>query len=168
MQFQNSTSKYQIKSAAAEDFDGIWEIFHAVVSTGTYVYATNTSKEEARILWMPPHKETFVAWLDNKIVATWFIKPNQAGHGSHVANGVYMVHPDFQGMGIGKQMVLHSLEAAKKSGYLAIQFNLVVSSNIAAVKLYQNLGFNIIGTTPNGFKDDTNEFIDTYIMHRAL
>ena len=165
MQFSNITAR----KATSNDFDAIWEIFHSVIKTGdTYSYAPNTTREEAFTLWMNPQKTTYIATMDGSIVGTYFITPNQPGLGSHVANGAYMVHPATQGKGVGTFMVNHSVEEAKKLGYLAMQFNLVFSSNEHAVRLYQKLGFNIIGTTPKGVNHTVKGLIDTYIMHRYL
>ncbi len=100
-------------------------------------------------------------------MGTYFIKPNQPGLGSHVANAAYMIDPLEQGNGIGNKMALHSLAEAKKLGYLAMQFNLVVTTNLPAVNLWKKMGFKIIGTTPNGFKYQSLGFVDTYIMYLA-
>ncbi len=158
-----------LKKSTNQDFESIWEIFHRVVATGdTYAYSPDTTKEDAHFFWMPPHKETYVAVIKNKIAGTYFIKPNQPGLGSHVANAAYMVHPQHHGQGIGSAMALHSFEEARKLGFKAMQFNLVVSTNEPAVNLWKKMGFNIIGITPNGFKHASKGFVDTYIMYKDL
>lgn len=164
-----SESDLLIKKSTDQDFDGIWEIFHSVIASGdTYAYLPNTNKEEAYHFWMPPHKETFVAVFNNKIVGTYYIKENQPGLGSHVANAAYMVHPAWHGKGIGSAMARHLIEQAKRIGFTAIQFNLVVSTNESAIRLWKKFGFNIIGTTPNGFKHAKLGFVDTFIMYKKL
>ena len=158
-----------IREAVAKDFEQIWTIFHRVVATGdTYAYAPDTTKEEAYCYWMPPHKKTYVATIGNEVVGTYFIKENQPGLGSHVANAAYMVHPERHGKGIGLAMAVHSISEAKILNYSAMQFNLVVSTNEPAVSLWKKVGFKIIGTTPNGFKHASKGLVDTYILHRFL
>lgn len=158
-----------IKEASNEDFDAIWDIFQRVVVTGdTYAYSPNTTKEEAYRFWMPPEKKTYVAIINTQIVGTYFIKANQPGLGSHIANAAYMVHPEQHGQGIGNAMALHSITEAKKLGYIAMQFNLVVSTNKAAVNLWEKMGFKAIGTTPCGFKHASKDLVDTYIMYKPL
>ena len=49
-----------------------------------------------------------------------------------------------------------------------IQFNLVVSTNKPAVNLWKKMGFEIIGTVPDGFKNPSLGFVDTYIMHKKI
>lgn len=164
-----SANNISIRNANDDDFEQIWDIFHRVVATGdTYAYSPNTSKEEAYRYWMPPEKKTYVAIIDNQVVGTYFIKANQPGLGSHIANAAYMVHPDKHGEGIGSAMATHSLVEAKKLDYQAMQFNLVVSANEPAVKLWEKTGFKIIGITPKGFKHASKGLIDTYIMHKFL
>ena len=158
-----------IRTATNEDFDGIWEILRRVVATGdTYSYSPDTSKEQAYRYWMPPENKVYVAVIDNKIVGSYFLRPNHAGLASHVANGSYLVHPDHHGKGIGLAIANHSIAEAKNLGYRAMQFNLVVSTNEPAVNLWKKVGFKIIGTTPEGFKHASKGFVDTYILHRFV
>lgn len=49
-----------------------------------------------------------------------------------------------------------------------MQFNIVVSTNEAAVHLWQKHGFRIIGTTPKGYRHQTLGLVDTLIMFREL
>lgn len=55
-----------------------------------------------------------------------------------------MVHPNARGRCIGRSMGEHSIMLAKSLGYIGMQFNIVVSSN-PAIKLWESLGFKIIG-----------------------
>ena len=158
-----------IRDAIDQDFEGIWNIFHRVVATGdTYAYSPDTTKEEAYCYWMPPQKKTYVATINDMVVGTYFIKENQPGLGSHIANAAYMVHPDQHGKGIGLAMAIHSIAEAKNQSYKAMQFNLVVSTNEPAVNLWKKMGFKIIGTTPNGFRHASKGLIDTYVLHRFI
>ena len=90
----------QVRSAIEGDFESIWPIFHRVVSEGgTYPYAPETTSDEARSYWMAPPAKTYVALDRDRIFGTYFLKPNQPGLGSHVANAGFMVDPDRQGHG---------------------------------------------------------------------
>lgn len=111
---------------------------------------------------------TYKATLDKEIVGTYVLKPNFLGLGSHVANGSYMVHPKHQGKKIGYQITLHSLEEAQKLGFKAIQFNLVVATNIKAINLYKKVGFKIVGILPKAFNHMKFGYVDAYVMHRFL
>lgn len=151
------------------DSEGIWNIFKAVVSTGdTYAFDPLTSKEGMEKYWFGDSIDSFVAVEDDKIVATYFIKPNQPGLGSHIANCGYMVSPAHHGRGLGHKLCEHSLKFAKEKGYLGMQFNIVVSTNVVAVRLWEKFGFKIIGTTPNGFRHQTLGLVDSHIMFRSL
>jgi L-amino acid N-acyltransferase YncA len=158
-----------IRRAAVTDEDGIWAIFHEVVQQGdTYTYDPDISREEAIALWFAPLNQTFVACLGDEIVGTYIIKPNQPGLGSHVANAGYMVRGDKRGLGIGRALCEHSLEAARQSGFEAMQFNIVISTNTGAVKLWQSLGFAIVGTLPKVYRHKEFGLVDAYVMHRFL
>jgi hypothetical protein len=49
-----------------------------------------------------------------------------------------------------------------------MQFNCVVSTNERAVKLWRLLGFDVVGTIPQGFEHPVLGFVDTLVMHRTL
>lgn len=158
------------KAEKEKDFDKIWDIFSSVIKTGdTYVFDPETKKETLHKNWFADYMDTFVAVDTNEeILGTYIIKPNQIDLGNHIANCSYMVNLKYQGKGIGKRLCEHSIQFAKDKGFLGIQFNIVVSTNSAAVKLWQKFGFDIIGTTPKGFRHQELGLVDTYIMYKDL
>jgi len=158
-----------IRKATESDYDQVWEIFSKVIQTGdTYVFDPQTPKSDLKKHWFADYMQTYVAVDNDVIVGTYFIKPNQIDQGNHVANCGYMVNPNFQGKGIGKLLCEHSLQIAKENNFKAMQFNIVISTNEGAVKLWQKFGFKIIGTTPNGFRHKKLGLVDTYIMYKEL
>ena len=158
------------KTDKAKDYDAVWNIFSRVIQKGdTYVFYPDTPKEALDIHWFADYMDTFVAVDgDDKVLGTYIIKPNQMGFGNHIANCSYMVSPEAQGKGVGKLLCENSIQYAKESGYLGIQFNIVVSTNTVAVELWKKYGFRIIGTTPKGFRHAELGFVDTYIMYKEL
>lgn len=160
-------SEIRIRPSRPEDEPAIWEIFSRVVAGGdTYVFPQDSSPELFRAHWIA-HKP-FVAEIDGEIVGTCIIKPVQMGLGSHISNGSYMVHPDHHGKGIGRALGEFSLKHSREEGYRAIQFNIVVSTNEAAVSLWTKLGFRIIGRCPGAFKHATRGYVDTLVMYQEL
>ena len=158
------------KADKVKDYDAIWEIFSAVIQTGdTYVFDPNTPKSSLHHNWFADYMDTFVAINDlGEIMGTYIIKPNQLDLGNHIANCSYMVNPTLHRQGTGTFLCEHSIRFAREKGYLGIQFNIVVSTNTAAVKLWQKFGFEIIGTTPKGFRHQELGLVDTYIMFKDL
>lgn len=148
----------------------MWDIFQRVVATGdTYAFAPGTPREIARDYFLGNGMQSWVSEDDaGRIVGMYKLIPNRRDLGSHVANASFMVHPDAHGRGIGRALAEHCLEQARKAGYLAMQFNFVVSTNTAAVALWQTLGFAIVGTLPKAFKHQKLGLVDAYVMHRFL
>jgi ribosomal protein S18 acetylase RimI-like enzyme len=159
----------EIRKAISTDHQDIWNIIKEVISTGdTYVFAPASSKEKMLNFWCGADKQTYVAVIDSKIAGTFFIKDHQPGLGSHIANAGYMTMPATFGKGIGKAMGEFSIVEAKRLGYKAMQFNIVVKSNQAAVSLWEKLGFKIIGEIPDAFDHQQNGLTDAYIMYRKI
>ena len=158
-----------LRPANKVDEDAIWEIFRAVIAPGdTYVLDPGTSREEALAYWFRPDTQTYVAESDGHIVGTYILKPNQPALGSHVANASFMVSPSARGLGVGRRMGEHCLDEARRLGFRAMQFNFVVSTNEPAVRLWQQLGFSIVGTLPGAFRHPQRGFLDAYVMFRTL
>ncbi|MGY6741743.1 MAG: N-acetyltransferase family protein [Cecembia sp.] len=158
------------KADIERDYDGVWEIFLDVISRGdVFSFLPETPKSDLRKLWFADNMDTFVA-VDNsgKIVGSYYVKPNQPGLGSHIANGGYMVHSEEKGKGIGRLLCQHSIDFAREKGYLGMQFNMVISTNASAVKLWKSFGFSIIGTIPQAFRHQKLGLVDAYIMYKSL
>jgi len=49
-----------------------------------------------------------------------------------------------------------------------MQFNFVVSTNAPAIRLWQHLGFKVVGTLPAAFRHPQNGYVDAYAMFRPL
>ena len=159
----------EIREAREENREAIWSIFEAVIQTGdTYVFLPNTPHSDLDQYWLAPHMRTYVAEVEGDVVGTYILKANHPGLGSHVASASYMVHPAAQGMGVGSAMGANSLEEARQMGFRAIQFNLVVSTNEAAVHLWEKMGFAIIGTLPEAFCHQKLGYVDAFVMYKSL
>jgi RimJ/RimL family protein N-acetyltransferase len=159
----------KIREIIENEFENIWPIFHEIVSSGeTYPYPRDTSREEAKELWIHVPRKTYVIESAGQIVGTYYIKSNQPGAGSHVCNCGYMVSSKERGKGFATAMCEHSQSVAKELGYKAMQFNLVVSTNEGAIRLWKKLGFDIVGRLPLAFNHPTKGYVDAFIMYKWL
>lgn len=159
----------RIREARPEDFEAIWPIFHEVVRAGdTYAYETDTSRDQAFRIWMENPRKTFVYEDGREILATYYLKTNQAGPGAHVCNCGYMVASSARGHGLASAMCEHSQQVARELGYKAMQFNFVASSNTGAVRLWQKLGFEIVGRLPDAFLHPVQGYVDALVMYKWL
>lgn len=157
-----------IRIATAVDLSRVWALFQGIIDEKIYYpYDENTSRDQIKS-WVNERNLIGVAERDGELAGAYIVRPNQPGYGSHVANAAYMVDPAFRNHGLGYELGAHSLKTAKEKGYLAMQFNFVVSTNEHAVRLWQKLGFDIIGTIPGGFRHYELGFVDAYIMFRKL
>jgi L-amino acid N-acyltransferase YncA len=159
----------KIRPATEADRDSIWNIFHEIVAAGdTYAFDPTMSREGALAYWFRADTHTYAVENDGRVVGTYILRANQPGPGSHVANAAFMVAADARGLGIGRKMGEHSLAEARRLGFGAMQFNFVVSTNTSAIRLWQQLGFKIIGTLPGAFRHPREGYVDVYVMSRSL
>jgi L-amino acid N-acyltransferase YncA len=158
-----------IRRASTADFEQIWAIFQPIVKAGeTYAFDPDTTREQAFRLWMEAPLQTFVAELNGQIVGTYYIKPNQPALGAHVCNCGYMVAGSARGQGVATLMCEHSQAVALKLGFKAMQFNLVVVTNKGAIRLWQRLGFEIVGRLPGAFRHRSIGLVDAFVFYKWL
>ena len=159
----------QIRKAEPKDYDAIWQIIHEVIAGGdTYVFAPESDRQTMLNYWCSDDKSSYVATIEGRVVGSCIIKDNFPGLGSHVANASYMTPPSAFGKGIGKTMGEFSLNEARRLGYRAMQFNIVVKTNERAIRLWQKLGFEIKGEIPGAFNHRNQGYVDACIMWRKL
>ena len=160
----------RIREYIDSDWPAIWPIFQEVVTAGeTYAYDPEWSSEQAREVWVDgPPGHTVVACEGSQVLGTAKMGPNRPGRGAHVATASFMVAGEARGRGVGRALGEYALTWAQAQGYAAMQFNAVVESNQAAVRLWQALGFRIIGTVPDAFAHPTLGRVGLHVMHRYL
>lgn len=160
----------EIRQARSQDWPQIWPIFAAVVAAGdSYAYPEPVSSAVAESLWMEGSPgRTVVAVADGAVVGTAKMGPNRPGRGAHVATASFMVDPRVQSRGVGRALAEHVLEWARTAGYRSMQFNAVVETNTAAVRLWRSLGFEVIGTVPEAFDHAREGLVGLHVMYLRL
>lgn len=163
-------SMIRIRPFAEEDWPNIWQIIEPVFRAGeTYAFAPDITEEEAYKVWVEIPSATFIAEDDDDtVLGTYYIKPNQPALGAHVCNCGYIVAEYARNRGIASEMCRHSQREAISRGFRSMQYNLVVSTNKSAVRLWQKHGFEVIGTLPKAFRHRQLGFVDAYVMYKQL
>src|SRR5262245_30240519 len=134
----------RIRPATQGDFPAMLRIFRQVVEAGdAYVLPADTGVVQAHDYWFGQAVSTFVAERDGHLVGMYRIIENQRGRGAHVANASFVVDPAARRRGVGRALGKHCLAEAKRAGFLAMQSNMVVSTNTPAVALWRKLGFAV-------------------------
>jgi GNAT superfamily N-acetyltransferase len=159
-----------IRAITDQDWPLVYPFFATIVTEGrTYAYPEGLSLEAAKAYWVAePPGCTVVAVEEEAILGSATMGPNRPGRGSHVATASFMVDPDHQRRGIGRSLGSYVVEWARSAGYRSIQFNAVVETNLAAVRLWQALGFEILATVPEAFDHAQLGLVGLHLMFQQL
>jgi L-amino acid N-acyltransferase YncA len=158
-----------VRPASPADGPAIWAILKPVIGAGeTFALDRDMTEDAALAFWTGAGMEAFVAEQDGAVVGTYYLRPNFAGGGAHVCNCGYAVAEQATGKGVARALCAHSLEHAESRGYRAMQFNCVVSSNERAVRLWQAMGFAVVGRLPGAFDHPAHGYVDALVMFREL
>lgn len=152
-----------------KDEEALYDIFREVVNSGSqFPYECSSTKEFHRQFFTPQGQVYVCHSVDGEVIGGFYLRANYSGRSRHIANAAYMIRDTYRGKGIGSLLVKASLHLAKGLGLQAMQFNMVLSQNTLAIKLYERLGFNIVGTIPQAIRNSDGSYQDGYVMHRKL
>ena len=147
-----------IRKANPDDFTQMLPIFRQVIEGGdTYDFEETATDQDAFDYWFGKGVSSFVMEEDGQALGFYKIIPNHRGRGNHVANASFMVSSKARGKGVGRKM-----------GFKAIQFNYVISTNTAAMHLWESLGFRELCRLPGAFNHKTLGFVDAVIFFREV
>ena len=158
-----------VRAALLDDAAAIWSILEPTIRAGeTYPLPRDMREQDALAYWFGAGHSVFVAEDEGRIVGTYYLRANTTGAGAHVANCGYMTAADCFGRGVARTMCAHSLEEARRRGFRAMQFNLVISTNARAVRLWQAMGFAIVGRLPGAFRHPAHGYVDALVLFQTL
>lgn len=159
-----------IRRYQTTDWPMLWPILRATFETGdSYAFSPQSSESDIHAAWIEAPLATYVVSdAKGQVLGTYFIKPNQPSLGSHVCNCGYVVADAAQGQGLASALCEHSQTEALAMGFLAMQFNLVVSTNERAVRLWRKLGFKVLATLPRAFRHQQLGLVDAFVMFKEL
>ena len=148
----------------------MWELLEPVFRAGeTFPHHPAITEAEAQQAWLQQNQAVMVAVdVAGALVGTYYLRPNSLTLGAHVANSGYVVADHCRRQGIGSRLCQHSLNEARRLGFRAMQFNLVVSTNTAGIGCWQRNGFQVVGTLPGAFRHKQLGYVDALVMVQAL
>ena len=160
-----------IRPFRSADWPAVWPMLQTTFEAGdSYAFAPDSTEAEIRHAWIELPAATWVACDDaaDRVIGTYYLKPNQPGLGAHVCNCGYVVAASAQGRGVAAQMCEHSQRHAVETGFRAMQFNLVAATNERAIRLWLRLGYRVVGTLPGAFRHRRLGFVDALVFYKTL
>ncbi|MFE6969922.1 GNAT family N-acetyltransferase [Isoptericola sp. NPDC057653] len=160
-----------IRPTTDDDWPALWPIVDGVVRAGeSYAYPSDLTSDQGRALWLEraPGATVVAEGADGALLGTAKMGPNRPGRGDHVGTASFMVSPAARGRGVGRALGEHVVAWHREQGYRGIQFNAVVETNEAAVRLWRSLGFEVVGTVPGAFRSAAHGYVGLHVMYLPL
>ena len=150
-----------------DDWPALWPLLRDTVAAGeTYAFPADLDADTGRPWWTGEH--VVVAVEGDVLLGSAKAGPNRPGRGAHVATASFVVAPAARGRGVGRVLGEHVIAWARENSYRAVQFNAVVETNTVAVRLWESLGFQVVGTVPEAFDSRAHGLVGLHVMHLAL
>ena len=157
----------QIRGYNKNDLTQMIEIWNEIVEDGVAFPQEESLNPETGAEFFSSQSYCGVAVNENDaVIGLYILHPNNVGRCGHICNASYAVSSKCRGQHIGEKLVIDCIQKAKEIGFLILQFNAVVETNIHARHLYERLGFHQLGVIPKGFrmKDGHYENICPYYI----
>ncbi len=148
-----------IRLANITDIDSINEIFNQAVKAKHQTATLKPLSVEKQVEWFNDHDidkdPIFVIEKENKVVGWCSLSAYRKGRQalSSLAEISYYFHSDYQGQGLGTQLMEFALQTAPKYGFknlVAILFG----HNKASIGLLEKFGFKLWGNLPQTVEID--------------
>jgi L-amino acid N-acyltransferase YncA len=160
-----------VREARRGDLTALAHIFRQVVAAGdALAYPEGLDDEGIHQLWFlgPPGRCVVAVDDGDKVLGTAQMGPNRPGRGAHIATASFMVEPGARGRGVGRALGADAVAWAREAGFAGMQFNAVVETNTAAVRLWRSLGFEIMTTIPGAFHSARHGRVGLHVMYQRF
>lgn len=128
-----------------------------------------TPEQFSKLIESIQQKDTsalFVAEMEKCIVGYMIVQGESSSRVAHRASIVIGIHQDVRGKGIGTALFQHAEQWAKKCQIHRLELT-VMKNNVAAIPLYQKMGFDIEGTKRDSLLVD-GQYIDEFYMSKLI
>lgn len=156
-----------IRAFAEEDWPAVAAILDEVLTAGETYPIPVLDDAGARSYWFGLD-HVIVAERDGVVVGTANMGPNRQAQGAHIGTASFLVASGARGTGVGGELVDGVIAWHREHGFRGIQFNAVVETNPAAVRLYTGRGFTTIGTVPGAFRLPDGRYVGLHVMFLPL
>jgi len=165
-----SMTDMDICEQSEPDWPDVWRVLEPAFRAGeSYPLPRDVSEEDAKRYWIKTDGFNAVARDRNgAVLGVYYLRPDQGGPGDHICNAGYVIAEAARGRGLATALCLQSQDQARAMGFRGMKFNLVVSTNEAAVKAWKKAGMEIIGTVPGAFRHPAQGSVDAYVMFKTL
>lgn len=151
-----------VRPVLAADEPVLFAAWADAVERGEFPRRPPAREEAFRRAWLEDKTCVMVALDGDSVAGSYFIRPAYEDRGSDIANAGYLVPRAHRRRGVGRALLDHSLDEARRRGFRAMLFLRVGASN-PSVGLYDQAGFERVGRIPGGLGDE-----DSLIFWRAL
>ncbi len=161
---------FTVTQQQESDWPDVWRILEPAFRAGeSYPLPRDVTEASAKRYWIKQDGYNAVARdAGGALVGVYYLRPDQGGPGDHICNAGYVVAEAARGKGLAAALCRQSQDQARAMGFRGMKFNLVVSTNAAAIKAWKKAGMEIIGTVPEAFRHPTRGTVDAHIMFKTL
>lgn len=158
-----------IRPATRADENRVFEMFDEVIAEGeSYDFENDPERSRMRELWFPSYGRTYVAEDGGRVIGAAVVRKNTMVNDPAICNAIFIVAKSARKRGVGAALGEFAVAEGRRLGYREMRFNLVVSTNTSAVRLWQRLGFEVIDTLKGAFPHPKLGPVDAFVMKRSL
>jgi GNAT superfamily N-acetyltransferase len=142
-------AELRIAPFAPADEPALYDAWAAAIEEGgAFPRRPPGDLETFRAAWLEHKTAVLVARLGDRPAGSYFLRPAYPDAAAHIANAGYVVARALRRRGIGRALAEHSLAEARRHGFDAMLFTLVLEDNPSR-RLWRTLSFDEVGQIPD-------------------
>ena len=157
-----------IREYTKNDLSSCTAIWNEIVEEGVAFAMDTPITESGMAAFLAAQTRVACAEEEGRVLGFYILHPVDIGRRSHIANASYAVSSANRGKGVGRMLVTDCIASARTHGFHGLQFNAVAKENTAAIALYKNLGFSVVGEIPCGFLRRDGRYDDLVMFFLPL
>jgi phosphinothricin acetyltransferase len=143
-----------IRPATSNDYEPIIEIYNQAVDEKFATADTEHVTIESRKQWFDQHSSytypIYIAEENDQVIGWCSLSPHRPGRKAlkTVAEISYYVHKSHRRKGVANNLIIHTIEAAKKLGFNNL-ISILLDMNKTSIYILEKYGFEKWGHLPN-------------------
>ena len=159
----------RIRDLEMTDMTNVISLWNEIIAEGNSFPEDTILSEEEGIEFFATQSAIGVAEdVSGALRGLYVLRSCGIGRCGHIGTASVAVSSTARGIHIGEKLLKDCMDKAREHGFKILELKDVREENMVANHLFTKLGFRLIGSIPNGFRNKDGSYSNTMIYYCEL